>query len=133
MPFDWREFLKLARALKAQADAGTLGPVEAVYRTVVGRAYYAAFGYAHEFAVNWLNFIPRHKAEERSQDHGRLRALLRDRRRRAAAERLNRLRDWRNECDYIADLPDVRFAERVENALSSAQYVIDALPVPRTA
>jgi hypothetical protein len=69
MAFDWRDFLSVAKSLKTQTDAGLLGP-DAMYRTIVGRAYYAAFGLAHEYATRWLGFRPKIKAEERSQDHG---------------------------------------------------------------
>ena len=40
MPFDWRDYLKLARALVGQACLSAF--TEAVQRTVVSRAYYAA-------------------------------------------------------------------------------------------
>jgi hypothetical protein len=87
-------FLILARAMKAQADLQTLGPPEAVYRSVVSRAYYAAFGHAHDFAVQWLRFLPRTKPEERSQDHGRLQGHFKSRRRWNVAKNLGHLRDF---------------------------------------
>jgi hypothetical protein len=132
MAFDWREFLTLARSLHTQLTTGSLGSTEAVFRTLVGRAYYAAYGYAHDYAESWLAFIPRRKPEERSQDHGRLRAHLHNRRRRAVADRLTRLRDWRNECDYLSELSGINISQRTEDAIASAEYVITALPPPKT-
>src|ERR1035441_7912099 len=41
MPFDWRDFLPLARSLAGQPD-------EASLRSAVSRAYYSAYGVAEE-------------------------------------------------------------------------------------
>jgi hypothetical protein len=132
MAFDWRDFLKLAQAMLVEAKAGTLGPPEAAYRTIVGRAYYAAFGYAHDYAVQWLKFQPRKKPEEKSQDHGRLKAHFRSKRRNAVAEGLIKLRDLRNDCDYLADIPDVDLSRLATGAITVSNYVISALPQPKT-
>lgn len=81
--FDWRDFLDTARFLGAQAGVGTRA--EAACRTAVSRAYYAAYGHALHYASNYLGFVPRTKPEEKSQDHGRLKAHLRSRKRANAA------------------------------------------------
>src|SRR5438045_3292460 len=62
---------------------------------------YAAFCYARNYARDHLGFPPREDAE----DHGRLRAHLKQKRRRATADSLDRLREWRNACDYLDELP----------------------------
>ena len=64
------------------------------------------------------------------EDHGRLRAHLTQRRRRGVAQGLDDLRQWRNECDYVADLGSVDFPKLMANALASAHHVINALPPP---
>jgi hypothetical protein len=54
MPFDWREYLNLARQL-----AGLQGSdysQEAVERSAVSRAYYAAFCWARNYAEKNLGF-----------------------------------------------------------------------------
>src|SRR5436309_3094695 len=98
MPFDWREYLEVARWLRGQV--GTSFSQEAGLRAVIGRAYYAAYGHALRYARDYLGFVPRRRLEDWTPDHGRLRAHLRQRRRAFVASKLERLRDWRNVCDY---------------------------------
>ena len=78
MPFDWQEFLAVAHFLQGQTSAGF--SAEAGQRTLIGRAYYAAYGHALRYSVTYLGFIPRQRTEEKTQDHGRLRAHLKQRR-----------------------------------------------------
>src|SRR2546421_3502174 len=99
MPFDWRAFLDLARFL--QSAAAQADNPEAFRRTAVSRAYYGAFCHAWNYAKDFLRFDPREDVE----DHGRLRRHLKDRRRKGDADRLEHLRQWRNEADYLNELP----------------------------
>lgn len=126
MSFDWEDFLNLARELAANPTPGC--SPDAVRRTIIGRAYYAAFGYARKYAVNNLGFT----ARGRSEDHGRLRDHLRRRRRNATARSLDRLREMRNGADYDEDFPiDGRSLEVVTaEALVEADYVLASLPPP---
>lgn len=128
MAFDWNDYLSLARWLQGQAG----GPIaaEAILRTVVSRAYYAAFGHALQYAVAYLEFAPRIRPDERAQDHGRLRAHLTRRRRRQVAETLDDLRQWRNDCDYVADLSGTSLSVLASNAIAAADYVFKALALP---
>jgi hypothetical protein len=128
MPFDWKEYLELARFLQGQ----TGGPfaAEAAFRSAVSRAYYAAFGHALQYAADYLGFVPRTRPEEKAQDHGRLRAHMARRRRRQVAETLDDLRQWRNECDYVADLPGMDLPALVGNALAAAEYGFNSLTPP---
>jgi hypothetical protein len=128
MPFDWREYLEFARSLQGQS--GTRFSQEAILRAVIGRAYYAAYGHALRYARDYLGFAPRQRLEDRTQDHGRLRAHLRQRRRAFAASKVERLRDWRNTCDYDEDPPNFDFVQKVVDAIADATYVINALPPP---
>jgi hypothetical protein len=123
MDFDWREFLTLARVLRDNTPAG-MTP-EGACRCAISRAYYAAFGYARNYAQNYLEFQPRDDGD----DHGRLRAHLRQRRRAKTATALDRLREWRNQCDYLDELPgDV--TKTVDLPLQEAEYVFESLPPP---
>ena len=81
--FDWKQYLDLARDLSQPmtSDAGTR---EARLRSAVSRAYYAAFCHARNYSRDWLNFQPNHTAD----DHGRLRAFLKDGKRRGIALKL---------------------------------------------
>src|SRR5262249_42329931 len=119
MAFDWREYLELARWLQANPPPGLSG--EAAYRCAISRAYFAAFGYALQYATQYLDFSPR----EGSDDHGRLRAHLKSKRRHRTAQSLDRLRDWRNSCDYDREF-SADLAAILVSALTEAQYVFDS-------
>ena len=129
MAFDWREYLDLARFLQSQASSHFTQ--EAGLRSAVSRTYYAAYGHALRYASDYLGFVPR-RPEDRAQDHGRLRAHLKRRRRGQVADTLSDLRDWRNECDYADDLPDIDISARAAQAVTAAEYVINSLAPPVT-
>lgn len=116
MPFDWREYLELARELIGRAGSGY--SEEAAKRSAVSRAYYAAFCWARNYAeANW-GFRRTGGAE----DHKRLREHLRRQSRMQLASNLNRLREWRNTCDYDDEVPNLgRF---VQSAIRIAGKVI---------
>jgi len=98
MPFDWKQYLLLAEFLQANADNSP--SKEAAYRCAVSRAYYAAFCHARNFARDHYGFIPQSGVD----DHGRVRAIFRQKRRHDIASALDDLRDWRNQCDYDDDV-----------------------------
>jgi hypothetical protein len=123
--FDWREYLALARWLQTNVPPGMTE--EGARRVAISRAYYAAFGHAVEYATAYLGFVPRNNGD----DHGRLRAHLRSRRRTATADRLDRLRDSRNWSDYLSEFPR-NLEEAHEEALEDADYVFASLPPPAT-
>jgi hypothetical protein len=99
MPFDWREYLEVGRFL--EQHAATSGSQEAFLRSAVSRAYYAAFCHVRNYARDKLDFRPRNDAD----DHGRLHARLKQGKLRGVAVKLERLREWRNACDYEDQLP----------------------------
>jgi hypothetical protein len=123
MAFDWREYLELARWLQAHTPSGV--SQEAAQRCGIGRAYFSAYGYALNYATQYLGFVPRNASE----DHGRLREHLKRKRRRKSAESLDRLRDWRNSADYDGEFEGDLDA-MLSNALSEADYVFASLPPP---
>jgi hypothetical protein len=118
MPFEWREFLVLARSFSSDDR-------EVVLRTAISRAYFAAYGHAFRYAVRFLQFTPRNL----SDDHGRLREHLNRSRRRSVGTCLKRLRDWRNKADYAAEFVDDLQAT-LALVLKDSQYVFDGLPEP---
>jgi hypothetical protein len=128
MAFDWREYLEVARFLRGQGNTGF--SVKAALRTVISRAYYAAYGHPLRYSREHLGFVPGRRLEDRTQDHGRLRTHLRQRRRAFVASKLEQLRDWRNVCDYDDNPPIFDFAQRAADAIASAEYIIRALPPP---
>jgi hypothetical protein len=123
MAFDWREYFALAQWLQTNTPPGMTR--EGAHRSAIGRAYYAAFGYARDYARDYLGFTPRNDAD----DHGRLRNHLKRSRRRATADSLDRLREWRNSCDYESEFTGDLAAVHT-NALTEAQYVFNSLPPP---
>jgi hypothetical protein len=124
MPFDWREFCELAHWLEGQATAAP--NTEAALRTALSRTYYGAFCHTRNYARDFLGFEPRDEAE----DHGRLRAYLKGKRRRGDADRLDRLRQWRNESDYVDELT-FDFATAVSAAIAEAERVFRSLVRPK--
>src|SRR5271170_2858710 len=121
MPFEWREFLDVARFLRAHDTDPSL-PLEAAFRTAIGRTYYAAFGHALEYSKEWLGFKGKKKPEEKTQEHGAIRAFLRLKRRAMVAAKLDQLRNIRNLCDHEKSLDDISFDENLAAALEDAEY-----------
>ena len=119
MPFDWYAYLALARILRDQAS--THGE-EASRRSSVSRAYYAAFCFVRDYARDQLGF----QARDEAADHGALRARLRRGKTQVLSERLEDLRQWRNACDYLSDLPfDLRLTN--DTAIDQAEQIFQAL------
>jgi hypothetical protein len=125
MAFDWKGFLALARNLQQQA--ATSPEPESLFRSAVSRAYFGAYYHARNYTKGFLGFSPHEDAD----DHGRLRAHLKDRRRKGDADRLERLRQLRNNADYLNDLPWADAATTVASALASADAVFQSLIPPK--
>ncbi len=117
MAFDWRDYLQLARALVGQHKLG--GVSEAAQRSAVSRAYYAAFCFARNYAESKLGF----RRTGGGADHKRLREYLEQKGRVGLASDLNRLRGWRNECDYGDNVRNV--GQYAQNAIRIAEGVIE--------
>jgi hypothetical protein len=124
-PFDWNHLLRLARELQNAAVLPTVDR-QAVLRTGVTRAYFGAFGIALDYAVANLQFDARYSAE----DHGRLRAHFKSKRRQNVARFLDDMRGWRNQCDYDPH-PDSDFEAMLRDAIADADEIIRALPPPQ--
>jgi uncharacterized protein (UPF0332 family) len=116
MPFDWAEFLALARHLQVSLSAPC--SAEAVHRTSVSRAYYAAFCHARNFAERILGL----RRARTAQDHVLLRKHLRKMQWFDVAEYLEELRKWRNQCDY--DDAVSNFGLLVSGALERSETII---------
>ncbi len=125
MPFDWKDFLELAGRLLDQA--GKEGDSEALVRSAVGRAYFAAYGHARRYAARYLNFEPREDVD----DHGRLKAHLKSKRRKGDADRLGELRQLRNEADYLDELPWADPLATAAGSIADAQAVFASLTPPK--
>ena len=94
MTFDWKDLIEVSRFLEQHAS--TSGNQEAFLRSAVSRAYYGAFCHARNYARDKLDFRPRNDAD----DHGWLHARLKKGKLQGLSVKLERLREWRNGCDY---------------------------------
>ena len=125
MPFEWKNLLDLAHRMEQEASNGAAN-AEALYRSAVSRAYFGAFCHARNYAESFLNYQP--KQDER--DHGALRAHLKGKRRQGDADRLERLRQWRNDADYLDDLPWSDAQSVVVTAIAEADRIFKSLTPP---
>jgi hypothetical protein len=125
MSFNWKALVNLARDLEHQA--ASVDDPEAHFRSAVSRAYFGAFGHACNYAKEFLDF----QSRELVEDHGRLRAHLKRKRRKGDADRLEQLRQWRNEADYVNDLPWPDLPVTVATAINRAETVLASLIPPQ--
>lgn len=118
MPFDWGEYLALAEAL---AQGRTPTNQEAVLRSVISRAYYAAYCYARNHARDLQGFAP----DATGDDHQRVRDHYRSCGMNDVARKLTQLRQWRNGCDYLDTVYNLPFVS--SQALIQAQDIFTSL------
>jgi len=119
MPFNWLELLKLAKGLKKRSLTDL--DDEALDRTVVGRAYYAAYCHARDHLERTTSFRPTGMGE----DHARVRKALVKATQASLSGKLQMLRIWRNECDYDAAVPTL--SRMVREAPKHAQVFFSTL------
>jgi hypothetical protein len=127
MGFDWKTLVDLATTLAQQAQISANS--EAYQRSALSRLYFGAYGHARNYAIAYLQFIPRNAAE----DHGRLRQHLKSKRRKGDADRLEQLRIWRNDADYADDLSSLDLTATVTIATALAHAVFNSLVPPKAA
>lgn len=111
--FDWKDYLVFAKSLQTQG--------EPALRTAVSRSYYAAFCYARNYARDQQQFSPSYS----SSDHFNLRDHFRRAGKYEISGKLQRLRQWRNDCDYEDTVQNI--SSIVESAIKSAEGIIDTL------
>ena len=121
MPFNWREYLELARFLQGQG--GSTFSQEAAFRCAVSRAYYAAFCYARNYARDNLTFPPKYGPEDHIylKEYFRVRAMQFP----GIALKLDSLRQKRNRCDYEDSINNP--TALLQQALIEAKDVIEGL------
>lgn len=122
MAFDWKDFLAFAKVIQKNQNEPDLR--EAALRTVVSRAYYAAFRLAVECGTQH-GYIRRYSGDDHRNIQRFFRNIGREQGPRIARE-LQRLQDYRRRVDYENDLnqpPDslavwsIGMADRIVNAL----------------
>jgi uncharacterized protein (UPF0332 family) len=95
--FNWWEYLVLARYLISLNTSHV--SCEAINRTAISRAYYAAFCFARNYATQNLGFNPKdtNNIHKKLIDHYKNQNYKHFQ---TVSNNLNRLRKWRNQCDY---------------------------------
>jgi len=116
MSFDWLSYLELARELARQGNASHLR--EAANRSAVSRAYYAAFCFCRNYAEQHLGF----QRSSLAAEHAQLRKHLSRHNHGRVASNLNRLRQWRNQCDYDDSVN--RLHQMVRDSIRLAEQVV---------
>ena len=120
MSFAWRELLDIADAL---AEIKLNVSQEALFRSAISRAYYAAFGTARAQAG-----VLRASTRKSAAEHGELVAFYAKRfgdTGEQVSVLLNRMRTFRNAADYDATFEDVGAICQV--ALKDAHNLLDLL------
>lgn len=124
-PFDWTDFFRLAEEIFENKDCYIkAGLKDAAERTVVSRAYYAAFDKSKEFAIAHFGFVATGKAE----DHRKVRDAFKGSPNgwgKRVAHDLDELREWRNDSDYCATFPVS--VDVCDTVLHVARTVLDDL------
>jgi hypothetical protein len=124
MAFQWSDYLEIARFLHAQGKASNV-PEEAAFRCSISRAYYAAFCHSCSYATARLQFKP----QGSDDDHKNLRRHIWKRGLRNESAVLDRLRQWRNQCDYHNPISLATDAN-VQSAISDADTIVSSLQLP---
>jgi uncharacterized protein (UPF0332 family) len=126
--FKWIKFLDLAKDLH-NSTAEDLSLAEAKYRTVIGRAYYAAFNVAKQYLES--QGIPISKQGEAHQEVKKCLMQING----TVAANLNNLRSARNTADYKSNVYNKRRDETIttywkkesEKAIKRADKIIKAI------
>jgi uncharacterized protein (UPF0332 family) len=99
-PFDWSEFLALAKVI---ADT-EISSQEARLRTAISRAYYAAFISVRNYLRDQEGQVTTSSVEAHRLVSEQMR-MSADPVRQSIADRLRRLRLYRNQADYVDSFP----------------------------
>lgn len=119
MAFDWREYLELARFL--YKGVGNNVNREAAFRCAVSRAYFSAYCHARNYARDRQGFTPK----ENVDDHWNVKKHFLGKKMITLVDKLDRLRQWRNCCDYDDTAPGLPVF--LTEAIDQAQEVFDIL------
>ena len=118
MTFDWYQYLVLAEYLQDNRD--TFPDREACLRAAISKAYYAAFCSARNYARDFDRLV----LNESAQDHGSVKKhYIRapDPKNRQVGNSLDRLRDSRNQADYLDSID--KLEELAKAAISQSKQV----------
>lgn len=120
MPFDWKEYLEIAKHLQEQGNNNF--HTEAAFRCAVSRSYYSAFCHAREYASDSSRHdsVPLFKPCYDSRDHREVKEHYKKYHKQYGHTHLDlqRLRDLRKKCDYenIIDNPHQKASDAIRMA-----------------
>lgn len=122
MTFNWSEYLNLAKELAGQST--TLAKQEARLRDAISRAYYAAF----ILARNHLRDKEGYSIPKTGDAHAYVREQFKlnpDPIHQVIADRLIRLRTYRNQADYVDKFPGLAGITKI--AIQLADEVVSSI------
>jgi uncharacterized protein (UPF0332 family) len=119
MPFDWKEYLDIARYLSGDSSI-SIGR-ESSLRAAISRAYYAAFCHARNYAINKFSFRP----SGFGSDHSAVRRYYSKTRLSAVEKLLSDLYEWRQQCDYDDEVDNIE--SMCDSAIDMADEVFRKL------
>ena len=107
MPFNWNDYLTVARELKTRTDGQPVSNLnEAMRRSAISRAYYSVYHLAVEYAQGNLGYVPRSGGP--NQYHSDIRSEYQKQMgspdHQEIAKILFRVHKARIDCDYKQDL-----------------------------
>jgi hypothetical protein len=118
MTFNWYEYFLLAQYLEKECK---FSYSEALQRSAVSRAYYAAFCSAREYAISKYQ----KKFRPDSDVHLEVRITFKEKKRDDISDNLNDLRLLRNKCDYNNDVKNLHII--VKQAIQLADDIVSRL------
>lgn len=104
MPFDWKEYLEIAKHLQEQGNKDF--HAEASFRNAVSRSYYSAFCHARNYAKNQFGFLPNYDHKDHIEVREFYKKYQRDPTIRNTHLLLKRLHVMRKNCDYDDEIGD---------------------------
>ena len=134
MPFDWTEYLKLAKFLRS---GGVMPSEEALQRCAISRAYYAAF----KLGYNYLRDV-KHDRMLTGRGKFSLHRYVKDEFLQTPDERskligtyLDRLRELRVKADYLDDYEDgyLSMVDSAQCCIENSKKVIESIEALSTA
>jgi hypothetical protein len=128
MSFDWTKYL-LAESIYNERQTLEIDE-EAICRCAISRAYYAAYCYARNIALDYMSYELPQNREGRISVHDHLINFFKNQMALPGpGAKLGRLREWRTSCDYEDIIPKKHGNMRLlpTGAFDYARAIIDDL------
>lgn len=124
MIFDWEDYFTLAKRLYELQLTDLSGLEAARFRSIVSRTYYSSYCLARNLAKDRFSY-----REPKKSNHSHLinfyQKRINDKKLNNIGVWLERLRDWRNKCDYQDDAGNVE--KLAKSSLNTAEKIIKSV------